>query len=84
LLTRLFDNEDRESWSKASRAINKDIGNLPECDRNALMRDPDLMEKFETYRDNHEDDRAYADYVLSLDFALHKHTDAEPRTFRLR
>ena len=81
-IERLFDNDDRDSWGRASRAINKDIGNLDIDDRVVILGELYLINMFDRYIEKPEDDNRFADYILSLDFAFVKHTNSEPRTYK--
>lgn len=81
-IERLFDNDDREAWGRASRAINKDIAHLDIDNRVVILGELDLIGKFDSYIDEPECNQRFADYVLALDFALVKHQDTSPRTYK--
>lgn len=83
-LERLFDSEDRDEWGTARRAISKDLRGLSDTDRETIMADLDLVVKFHAYVEDCDNDAAFADYVLALDFAYVKYTNATPRTYQYK
>lgn len=76
--------EDRDDWGTARRAISEDLRKLSKTDQETIMSDPDLVKKFHAYVEDCDCDTAFADYVLALDFAFVKYTDARPRTYRYK